>query len=110
MTQRSRYADAKPFDSEARGDADFRGLRPREIGPATGVVEHVVCAGERLDLLAGDYFNADRLWWRIADANPEFLDAADMVATFADAAEEDADPLDRAEMAGDAVLVPRARE
>ena len=73
----------------------FAGIRPRSIGPATGVIEHVIKTGERLDLLAGNYYNDDRLWWRIVDANPEFLFAGDLV-------------LDR--MEGQVILIPKARE
>ena len=73
----------------------FTGIRPREIGTAGGVIEHVIKTGDRLDLLAGHYYNDDRLWWRIVDANPEFLFGGDMV-------------LDT--MEGQVILVPKARE
>ena len=91
----SRYENARPFDPGPGGETVFEGVRPRAIGPATGVIEHVVKSGDRLDLLAGNYYNDSRLWWRIVDANPEILFAGDMV-------------LD--EMAGQVVLIPKARE
>jgi len=58
-------------------------------------VEHVIAAGDRLDLLARHYYNDDRLWWRIVDANPAFLYAGDMV-------------LESKE--GQVILIPKAKE
>jgi hypothetical protein len=69
----SRYDGVKPFAPGDGGVVAFRGLRPRDIGAATGVLEHVVGVGDRLDLLALQYYNDDRLWWRILDANPAIL-------------------------------------
>ena len=57
----------------------FPGVRPREIGPAPGVPRARRPAGDRLDLLARHYYNDDRLWWRIVDANPEVLFGGDML-------------------------------
>ena len=91
----SRYAKSRTFDPAPDGEKVFEGIRPRDIETATGVIEHVIQAGDRLDLLAGHYYNDDRLWWRIVDANSEFLFGGDMV-------------LDA--MAGQVVLIPKARE
>lgn len=91
----SRYAKSRAFDPAPDGETVFEGIRPRDIETATGVIEHVIQAGDRLDLLAGHYYNDDRLWWRIVDANSEFLFGGDMV-------------LDA--MAGQVVLIPKARE
>jgi len=90
----SRYEQARRFDPAVDGTR-FPGVRPREIGPAVGVVEHVVKSGDRLDLLARHYYNDDRLWWRIADANPEFADPALLV-------DED--------RVGQIILIPKGRE
>ena len=94
--RRSRYRDVKLFDPVPKTNSGFDGVRPREIGPATGVIEHRIEDGQRLDLLAAHYYNDPRLWWRIVDANPEFLYGGDLV--FAE------------EMAGRIVLIPRAKE
>lgn len=91
----SRYETARAFAPDPERGEVFRGLRPREIGPATGVLEHVVQAGDRLDLLARHYFNDERLWWRIVDANPEFLHGGDLTSE---------------EMRGRVILIPRAQE
>jgi len=90
----SRYEPVRNFDPDEDGRR-FPGVRPREIGPATGVVEHLVKSGDRLDLLARHYYNDDRLWWRIADANPEFVHAGVMLAE---------------ERIGQVILIPRSRE
>ncbi|HEX7839009.1 MAG TPA: tail protein X [Kofleriaceae bacterium] len=73
----------------------FRGLRPRDIGPATGVLEHIVTAGDRLDLLALQYYNDDRLWWRILDANPGLLFGVDLALS---------------DLEGSTLIIPRVRE
>lgn len=91
----SRYANIAAFDAPAGRSDPFRGLRPRSIGPAIGVIEHVVQAGDRLDLLARHYYNDDRRWWRIVDANPEFLDGKDMTLQG---------------MEGRVIVIPRAEE
>jgi len=90
----SRYEQARRFDQDEDGRS-FPGVRPRKIGPGVGVVEHVVKSGERLDLLARHYYNDDRLWWRIADANPEFVHAGLMLAE---------------DQVGQVILIPRAKE
>ncbi|MEA5115249.1 MAG: hypothetical protein VB050_14610 [Geobacteraceae bacterium] len=91
----SRYEKCAKFTPDSDSAVVFAGVRPRSIGPATGVVEHVVKAGDRLDLLARHYYNDDRLWWRIVDANPDFLYAGDMVLE---------------EMEGRVILIPKAKE
>lgn len=91
----SRYQDSMIFTPAADGSRVFAGIRPRAIGAAAGVVEHQVKAGDRLDLLARHYYNDDRLWWRIVDANPQVLYGGDLVL---------------AEMEGQIILIPRARE
>jgi len=73
ITKRSRYAEAEAFVPSVDRPGVFRGLRPRRISKATGVIEHEVKAGDRLDHLAQHYYNNDRLWWRIVDANPEYF-------------------------------------
>lgn len=91
----SRYDGAAPFAPDPELGVVYRGLRPREIGPATPALEHVIAAGDRLDLLARHYYNDDRLWWRIVDANPGFTFGGDMTLR---------------ELEGQSILIPRARE
>ncbi len=91
FVRKSRYKPPQFFDSPST----FPGIRPRSIGEATGVIEHVVQAGDRPDLLARHYYNNDRLWWRILDANPDLLHGGSL----ADEARE-----------GDVILIPKPRE
>ncbi len=91
----SRYENCVRFAPRPDGTVVFAGVRPRSIGPATGVVEHLVTAGDRLDLLARHYYNDDRLWWRIVDANPSFLYGPDLMLE---------------DMEGRVILIPKAKE
>lgn len=91
----SRYENARSFEPDAEGNEVFPGVRPRAVVPAAGVVEHVVRAGERLDLLARHYYNDDRLWWRIVDANPRFVFGGNVITK---------------EMEGEVIVIPRAKE
>ena len=102
----SRYEKSKLFEVGADGRTPFGGLRPRSIQRTDGVVEHRIRQSDRLDLLARHYYNNDRLWWRIVDANPAFLYGGDMVL----AAEEQPEPPDLKlqAMVGRVILVPRA--
>jgi len=88
---KSRYADALDFDPPN----DFIGVRPRVIGAASGVIEHSITSADRLDLLARHYYNNERLWWRILDANPDILHAGDVCTS---------------ERVGETILIPRAME
>ena len=120
ITKDSRYATAELFKGDDGADPDFPGIRPRVIGKATGVVEHTVAAGDRLDLLARHYYNDDHLWWRIVDANPEFIHAGDLVRERPLALEsgrvvevekiEPGVPELAPSMVGRVILIPRARE
>ncbi|MDR4515026.1 hypothetical protein [Nitrosomonas sp.] len=79
LLKKSRYKNTALFQTQDDGSDTFPGLRAREMGSAIGVIEHEIQTGNRLDLLARHYYNDDRLWWRIADANPTFLFAGDML-------------------------------
>jgi len=105
----SRYEGSAPFTAApGEGPAPlFPGLRPRPIPPTAGVVEHTVKAGERLDLLARHYYNDDRLWWRIADANPEALYGGDLLREREARGRDGSLRLEG--MVGRAILIPRAR-
>ncbi len=104
----SRYENARAFVARDDGSEVFSGVRPRQIGPAPGVVEHTVRTGDRLDLLARHYYNDDRLWWRIVDANPEFLHGGDAVQEKDDLNADD--ELRIRGMEGQVILIPRAVE
>lgn len=110
MTRKGRYANTPAFEANPRGNIEFRGLRPREVSNAPGVLEHSVTTGERLDRLSQHYFDDNRIWWRIADANPQFLYAPDMLFSPGSEQSESDDPLRRRDMIGRTILIPKARE
>lgn len=104
----TRYETARAFAAGEAGGEPFPGVRPRPIGAAEGVIEHTVRAGDRMDLLARHYYNDDRLWWRILDANPELLYGGDAVRE-----REEPGALEgeiRPSMVGRVIVIPRARE
>jgi hypothetical protein len=103
MPPQSRYANVQPFAPDPLGRTAFRGILPRPIAPAKGAMEHTVVAGERHDLLALNYYNDDRIWWRIVDANAGFLCSTDMTLT-PDVLSND--PFGRSSMVGRTILVP----
>jgi hypothetical protein len=75
----SRYLTVPAFEPDPDGRADFRGIRPRPIPPTAGVIEHRLDRDDRPDRLAGEYYAANRAWWRIMDANPDFLIAGPLL-------------------------------
>lgn len=91
----SRYLKSKPFVPDETGQPVFKGYRPRAIGSVPGVIEHVIQEGDRLDLLARHYYNDNRLWHRIVDANPEVLFPQDLSGDIGK---------------GRVILIPRTRE
>lgn len=108
----SRYERARPYRADGGGSVPFPGVRPRPIEEAEGVIEHVVSAGDRLDRLARHYYDDDRLWWRIVDANPEVLYGGDLVReTPVPGGPGGPGGPERglASMVGRVVLIPRAR-
>ena len=92
LSDRSRYVSARPFVPPLPGREL---IRPREIPPTTGVVEHTVAAGDRPDLLARHYYGDARLWWRILDANPQLVCGADLTAP---------------DMRGHVIVIPAGRD
>lgn len=87
----SRYENTRPF-SKKKG---FGGYRERSLSSPPGVVEHTVLHTDRLDHLANDYYKSDRRWWRVMDANTEFLYGFELLDD---------------EMHGDVVAIPASRE
>ena len=110
LLPKSRYRQSAPFAPSTDGADPFPGLRPRPVGPATGVIEHVLREGDRLDLLARHYYNDERLWWRILDANPQIVFGADLMPVEEmRSSDGEADP-DQAGLVGQIILIPREEE
>lgn len=95
LSRDSRYdADFLSFRADSPEGTSFQGTRAREIQAALGVLEHMLVAGDRLDLLALHYYNDPAKWWLILDANPSIL--------YAGSGELD-------EHLGRVIVIPRAR-
>lgn len=58
------------LDSAGRRLASADRRLPTQV---TGIFRHTVDDGDRLDMLAYRYYQDSRKWWRILDANPEFM-------------------------------------
>ena len=91
----SRYQNPELFSEVNGHPPSFKGARPRKIGQATGVLEYIVKDGDRLDLLALYFYNDSRKWWRMLDANPEIIFAADLTLN---------------EYVGETILIPKVIE
>lgn len=98
LIKKSRYRNSALFALLEDGSEVFAGLRPRAIETASGEIEHEWQAGDRIDHMARNYYNDDRRWWRILDANPELLYAGELF-------EQDDD-----ELAAQALLIPQSRQ
>lgn len=90
----SRFKNNRYFTVDENGDEVFKGVRPRSIATPEGVLEYIVKDGDRLDLLAKHFYNDDRMWWRIVDANPQFVFGGFM--------------LDK-QMVGDVLIIPKMK-
>jgi hypothetical protein len=51
----------------------------RLLPDVAGTFQHLVAEGERLDHLGVKYYQQPRKWWRICDANPEFLSPLELI-------------------------------
>jgi nucleoid-associated protein YgaU len=76
---RRRYSTTPRFAAAPGQPPVFPGLMPRRILPKSGHILHQVIAGDRLDRLAQRYYGDGRLWWVIAQANPEVGVASDLL-------------------------------
>ncbi|MFI6324346.1 hypothetical protein ACIBG8_42955 [Nonomuraea sp. NPDC050556] len=75
----SRY---RPLADVVTIDAAGRRLSSRDLratGPVTGRYQHTLADGDRLDALAAHYYRQPRSWWRICDANTDYLSPQELV-------------------------------
>jgi hypothetical protein len=72
----SRISRYRTLPDVVTTDAEGRTLVSKTLRPvpqAPGTFRHTVEEADRLDHLAYRYYQEPRKWWRITDANPEFL-------------------------------------
>lgn len=109
----SRYEATPPFQPDATGRQVFRGLTPRTLGNPEAVLEHVVSHKDRLDSLAQNYYSRPGSWYRIAEANPDFLFPEDILHQLAPDEQTSVADLERdsgAERLGAIILIPRRED
>lgn len=54
-----------------RGSIQIRGFRTIDLVPQySPMLYHTLADGELLDFLSFKYYDSERYWWQIADANP----------------------------------------
>ena len=73
FSRNSRYrklTDVVTTDSKGR---ELKSTSLRLLPEASGDFLHTVAEIDRLDHLAYKYYKQSRKWWRICDANPEFM-------------------------------------
>ena len=76
MTMFPKISRYYKLPNEVTVDASGRSLQAKPIRllpDAGGQFEHTLEANDRLDHLAFKYYKQPRKWWRICDANPEFM-------------------------------------
>jgi len=74
-SKESRYLQTRLFTDSKR----FDGYRERELTQPDGLVEHMLVSDDRLDHMSDNYYKKERRWWRIMDANSDFLYGFDVM-------------------------------
>ena len=87
----SRYENTRAFSN----DKSFAGTRARELTTPEGIVEYSINDSDRLDHLANNNYKNDRRWWRILDANTEYLYGFELI---------------NEETPGDVIIIPSSQE
>jgi hypothetical protein len=78
----SKFSRYRPLAEVHTQDAAGRRLASKELRllpETTGVFGHSIEAADRLDHLAYKYYRQPTRWWRICNANPEFLSPLDLL-------------------------------
>ena len=69
----SRYRKLPDFVTTDRVGREITIKNLRSLPEVTGTFLHTIEDGDRLDHLAFRYYKQPRKWWRICDANPQFM-------------------------------------
>jgi nucleoid-associated protein YgaU len=75
----SRYSSIEVIQPLAADGKSRRVLAPRPILPVRGVLEHVVCEGQRLDQLATNFYSESTKYWLILEANLDVLNPFELL-------------------------------
>jgi nucleoid-associated protein YgaU len=69
----SRYADSALATLTKDGNDVAVIVSSAQVAYSFTFIHHTVTLGERIETIAYQYYADAKLWWRIADANPEIL-------------------------------------
>lgn len=75
----SRYLNVKEYTVQDAKGRNVQVKRTREALDLTGSFQYTVKAGDRLDLLAQQFYFSPRKWWLICDANPGLMYPDDLL-------------------------------
>lgn len=73
ITSDSRYADSTLTTLPKQGQDVAVIVPSAQVVYSFTFIHHTVTIGERIESIAYQYYADAKLWWRIADANPEIL-------------------------------------
>ena len=75
----SRYLKVKEYTVTDTQGRSVKVKRTRVTLDLTGSFQYTVKAGDRLDLLAQQFYRSPRKWWLICDANPDLMYPDDLL-------------------------------
>jgi hypothetical protein len=73
FSKNSRYRKLPDFVTIDRQGQEITIKNLRPLPEVTGTFLHTIEDGDKLDHLAFRYYKQPRKWWRICDANPQFM-------------------------------------
>ena len=80
ISAESRYADSTVVTVESK-TGDRMVIVPGDPSSYTfNYVNYVTKGLDRVDLLSNAFYGDPKIWWRIADANPEIMDWSNLKA------------------------------
>ena len=75
----SRYLKVKEYTVQDTRGRNVSVKRTRPTLNLTGSFQYTVKSGDRLDLLAQQFYRSPRKWWLICDANPDLMYPDDLL-------------------------------
>jgi nucleoid-associated protein YgaU len=75
----SRYLKVRDYTVRDAAGRSVTVKRARPFTARSGNFLYQVKQGDRLDLLANTFYRDPRLWWRIAEANPDVMYPDDLL-------------------------------
>lgn len=79
FTKISRYKNLDDVVFTDRQGREFTSKSIRLLPDTKGITDHIIEESDRLDHLAYKYYRQSRHWWKICDANPEFMSPRSLI-------------------------------